>query len=331
MWAIYDRLLVYMVRDGSSVTVEIEEPISLTVHQRRFIHGISLPRLAQKRLYDPARKPQGAARLRRKLAQLADDLIHGWLNVPARGSMGVGDDKCRVDFDAHQSAYLAFVSRELHGGYEPLETLFLESVLGRASVFYDVGCNWGYFSLLAATHPEFKGPVFAFDVSADMNISLTGMAATLNMTDLTVTGYGLSDNTGSIGLSGERSAHLTQVSPGATSGRTATVMRLDDLDLPPPDVMKIDVEDHEQAVFEGGQGVLRNHRPLILFECRGDQVGSGAGEFLCALGYRLYALRLGEADTETVMLVPVQAESLSSRGQTNIVAVAEGEETRWFG
>ena len=57
-----------------SVTFDIDKPISLPVRRRRFVHDISLPRLAQTRLYDPARKPRGAARIKRKLAQLADDL-----------------------------------------------------------------------------------------------------------------------------------------------------------------------------------------------------------------------------------------------------------------
>lgn len=290
------------------------------------------------RLYDPAQKPRGARKLKRKLEQVADDLIHGWLNLPARGTMriGAGEEHSRpVEFDAHQAAYLAFVSRELYGGYEPLETLFLESVLARATVFYDVGCNWGYFSLLAATHPGFRGPVFAFDVSAEMNTSLARMATSLALSDLTVTGYGLSDRAGTVGTSGNRSAHLTQVttvSGSATdAGQTAMVKCLDNLALPPPDLVKIDVEDHEQAVFEGGRDVLTEHHPLILFECRGDHVGSAAGEILCSLGYRIYTLGWGVGEKPAIELTPVNVTDLSAVGQTNLVALALDDETRWFG
>lgn len=290
------------------------------------------------RLYDPAQKPRGVRRLKRKLAQVADDFVHGWMKFPARGTMriGVGENDTRsVEFDAHQAAYLAFASRELQGGYEPLESLFLESVLGRAAVFYDVGCNWGYFSLLAATHPRFKGSVFAFDVSAEMNGSLARMAASLELPHLSVTGYGLSDRTGTVGISGSRSAHLTQVLPVSgnipESGPSASVKRLDDLSLPVPDLMKIDVEDHEQAVFEGGQNVLKEHHPLILFECRGDHVGSRAGDILCSLGYRIFTLGWGRGEMPAIELVSVDVADLSSVGQTNLVAVAQGDETRWFG
>jgi FkbM family methyltransferase len=235
-----------------SVTSGNNKTLSLPVRPRRFIDHISLPFLARMRLYDPARKPRGGRKLKRKLGQFADELFHGWLNVPARGTMSIraSDDKGgTVEFDAHQSAYLAFASRQLHGGYEPAETLFLEAVLAKSSNFYDVGCNWGYFSLLAATHPVFQGPVFAFDVSVEMNAALARMGTSLELDNLAVAGYGLSDRAGTVGLSAGRSAHLTQITnlraPGGESGRTAIVQRLDDLALPPPDLMKIDVEDHE--------------------------------------------------------------------------------------
>ena len=72
------------------------------------------------------------------------------------------------------------------------------------------------------------------------------------------------------------------------------------------------------------------HHPLILFECRGDHVGNAAGDVLRSLGYRLYALRLGDGGTPVMDLSPVDAVGLSSLGQTNLVAVAEGDEARWF-
>ena len=108
-------------------------------------------------------------------------------------------------------------------------------------------------------------------------------------------------------------------------------MGLDQLSLPPPDLMKIDVEDHEQAVFEGGREMLVKHHPLILFECRGDRVGSAAGAVLCSLGYRLFAMRWQSENDPMIELAPVSAEALSSLGQTNVVAVTEADRGRWFG
>ena len=46
--------------------------ISIAVRPRQFVERISLPPLARARIYDPARKPRGLKRLKRKLARVAE-------------------------------------------------------------------------------------------------------------------------------------------------------------------------------------------------------------------------------------------------------------------
>ena len=263
---------------------EYHDKYSIAVEPRLFIEDIAIPLLARARSYDPARKPQGLRKLKRKLGQSVDQFVHGWLRVPTRGILtirNVDNSLVAFEFDAHQSAYLAFASRALHGGYEPVETMFLEAMLTRSMVFYDVGANWGYYSLLAATHPEFKGKVYAFDISHQMNADLTRLVESLETERVEVLGYGLSNHSGSVLTSGGRATHLTtiidQSDRAAESGAPVLVNRLDNLALPPPDLMKIDVEDHEREVFEGSRRTLQDHHPLILFECRKDSDGGEAG------------------------------------------------------
>ena len=66
------------------------------------------------------------------------------MRIPARGVFTVkmsDGGSGAFEFDAHQSAYLAFVSRAFHGGYELAETMFLETMLAKSRSFYDVGAN----------------------------------------------------------------------------------------------------------------------------------------------------------------------------------------------
>lgn len=310
---------------------------SVTVRPRAFVEDIALPFFPRMRLYDPERKPRGLARLRRKLGPAADDLVHGWLQIPARGvfTIRVADGTtASVEFDAHQSAYLAFASRAFHGGYELAETMFLEAMMAKSRVFYDVGANWGYYTLLGATHPDFKGRIYAFDISHRMNAALTSMVETLGLETVEVTGCGISDSSGYVAISADRATHLTKVvdHPDGPKARAAKALlsRLDDVSLPPPDLMKIDVEDHERAVFEGGRLVLEQHRPLILFECRCDSDSFDAGEFLVSRGYALYSLHRRAGEEDVVDLCPTGPDHAPSAGQVNLVAVARGEEARWF-
>ena len=42
--------------------------------------------------------------------------------------------------------------------------------------------------------------------------------------------------------------------------------RLDDLNLSPPFLIKVDAEGAEEKIFQGGANVLSKHTPLIIFE-----------------------------------------------------------------
>jgi len=260
------------------------------------------------------------------------------MRLPARGVFTVqlaGGGSGTLEIDAHQSAYLAFASRRMHGGYELAETLFLEAMLAKSSCFYDIGANWGYYTLCAATHPEFKGTIHAFDISDQMNTAISHMADTLGLTDVEVMGYGLSNHSGEVSISADRAAQFTKVitesGQGAVRGVTARIVRLDDVDRPAPDLMKIDVEDHELAVFEGGREMLEQRRPVILFESRIEGDGGTAGAFLRALGYHIYHLQLRDGPVPGIELLPIDAGGAPSGEHFNLVAVPAGDEARWFG
>ena len=260
------------------------------------------------------------------------------MGLPARGRFEVlfpDGAWRRLGFDAHQSAYLAFAAREMHGGYEPVETRFLDAVLPKCRVFYDIGANWGYYTLLAATHPAFDGEIAAFEISAQMNAALTGMSDALGLDGLSIAGHGLSDRSGTVAATDWRAAHLTRVLPdgaGRPGSRRAEVRRMDDLTLPPPDLIKMDVEDHEANVLRGGLGVLEANRPLILFESRLGDAGGEAGELLRAKGYGIYALTL-DGDGTLLRARPVSppvSPPDSGPGGAGLLAVPEGRERRWF-
>ena len=103
---------------------------------------------------------------------------------------------------------------------------------------------------------------------------------------------------------------------------------MDDLTLPPPDLIKMDVEDHEANVLRGGLGVLEANRPLILFESRLGDAGGEAGELLRAKGYGIYALTL-DGDGTLLRARPVSAPD-SGPGGAGFLAVPEGRERHWF-
>ncbi|MBK19327.1 MAG: hypothetical protein CMM52_10890 [Rhodospirillaceae bacterium] len=308
---------------------------SIAVQPRRFIEEISIPFLPGLKLHDPSRKPRGMEALKKKLGKAGDEIFHGWLNVPARGifTIRMSDGTYRkFEFDAHQSAYMALISREKFGGYEPIETMFLESMLPKAQSFYDVGANCGYFTLLAVTHPDFNGKIHAFELTNVMNTALKNMVKALDLKSVEIADCGLSDHTGSVFMTASEATHLTKVVAEDETAKQEIVegeaKKLDDVLFAPPDLLKVDVEDHECAVFRRGEQILKQHQPLIIFESRGSNSG-GAGELLKTYGYDLYSLHQGSGAENTIDLKPADTTE-DIAGQENLVAVPAGQEPRWF-
>lgn len=87
------------------------------------------------------------------------------------------------------------------------------------------------------------------------------------------------------------------------------VAKLDDLNLPDPAFVKIDVEGHELCVIDGMRGLIERAHPTLLIELV-DRLNPGYAEALTTrlehMGYR--ATRLG--DSRNVIFLPPGAPSI---------------------
>jgi FkbM family methyltransferase len=241
--------------------------------RRRFAGITEMPPLARAQIRDPAIKPRGARRLLSKAAQTLSHILNSRLGLSAEGTLEftcTDGRTIRTRIDAANSVYIDYQSREEHGGYEPTETLLVDFLLPKIAGFYDIGANWGYFTWLAATNSSFKGEIFSFEISPAMNAELRSILSASSFERIRLHRFGLSDRSGMVSISTPTHAHLTQI-VSATGAKTtlAEVRCLDELTLhPPPDLIKIDVEDHEYAVLRGAADLVARYRPGILFECR---------------------------------------------------------------
>jgi FkbM family methyltransferase len=308
---------------------------TVAVERRTFAEIVSLPFWAAKLVGDPTRKPEGMARFVRKLSRSMCALLYRRLGLSGPGVMRVGQDRVAVPINGGHSVYVDFAGRSRFGGYEPVETAMLDRLLPRAGVFYDVGSNWGYYTLLARTNTRFSGDVFAFDVLGSMSDELENIVSAAGFDRVHVMRFGLSDVNGEISVSREHHAHLTRVLDGeGAEGLCAVVRRLDDLDLPPPDLIKIDVEDHELSVLRGGERLIETRHPAILLESRAaqDDARRKPLAFLSDKGYALLTMEFGNsAETEIALRrIDLARESWSSTDAMNILALPDNEVERWL-
>jgi hypothetical protein len=77
--------------------------------------------------------------------------------------------------------------------------------------------------------------------------------------------------------------------------------------IPPPDVLKIDVEGAELGVFQGAAKLLETKRPVVLFESFVGESQDEITRILKRLGYTLYDCDLPAADR-----VPIEKAAVST-------------------
>ena len=286
-----------------------------------------------------------AKRLGKRAGRLAFDAAYS-LGLGGAGiaELTTKDGPVRLRFDARKRHYASLYLGHYGGGYEAEVALLLEVFLGREAVFYDIGSNWGYFAFYAASKPDYKGEVHAFEPVAGTYADLTDWVAQSGLAHITCHQLALSNKAGSGRMFlADEATGLARLGPGDAEGGggdEVTLARLDDLDLPLPDVMKIDVEEHELEVLQGAETVLRQQKPMLIFENwlapETPETTLAPLKFLEAQGYMFYQplWRMGDgslawpgphaplpAGDHALALMPFAAEArFELRDQVNVFA-----------
>jgi FkbM family methyltransferase len=190
-----------------------------------------------------------------------------------------------------------YVSAYWLGTYEPLVQKCLVRQLHPGDVFYDIGANAGFFSLLAARCVGQRGHVFAFEPLPE-NIEILCEQFRLNeCRNTTVVGLAVSDHSGPAALergSDRNTAHLVQTAAVAAGGCPVRTVALDEFvqSHARPDFVKIDVEGAEVLVLQGATRLLSDAgRPRLLVEFHSEELAQAGRGILEAHRYRLADLR----------------------------------------
>jgi FkbM family methyltransferase len=191
------------------------------------------------------------------------------------------------------------------GTYErPLQS-FIAEHLAEGDVFYDIGANIGFFSLIAARRVGPAGRVYAFEPVPE-NAAAISRSARLNGFDaVDVFNVAVGSNNGRTELMLARhigGATLASVGPPPDLRGTIEVeiVTIDTLiaqrGLRPPTLVKVDVEGAELEALTGMVATVRTHRPTVLYEvddanCAGLQrKAAGLAAFWDAAGYSVTSL-----------------------------------------
>jgi FkbM family methyltransferase len=212
----------------------------------------------------------------------------------------------------------------LSHGVEPTITGLMRAVceLFEPRLFWDVGASFGYYGfLLKSLNPNARVVMFEPDPdniklmertlerASIRGIELLPVAASDSTGEAT---FNVDPIAGSTGTLEDERETFSQRHWGRTQPIVVQTLALDDLrqDADELDLLKIDVEGHEERVVHGAAATLACHRPLVVFECfhGGDEICSK----LEALGYAILdaeRLRPRTAETENFLGLPPQHRS----------------------
>jgi FkbM family methyltransferase len=181
---------------------------------------------------------------------------------------------------------LRFVYRAWKARYrdQRCEMAALLTKLKPTEIAVDVGANKGsYLPWLSRAVPG--GRVVAFEPQPRLAEYLERMCALCSLENVTINAAAASDANGEMSLfipgsDDSPGASLEKTSERRENCRTiqVPVFSLDRYFENEPgriSAIKIDVEGHELAVFRGAERVLREHAPLLVFECEARHLGEG--------------------------------------------------------
>ncbi|MGL5889965.1 MAG: FkbM family methyltransferase [Bacteroidia bacterium] len=190
------------------------------------------------------------------------------------------------------------------GSFEWAEREWLNNALKPGNVFFDIGANIGLMSLLAAQKTGATGAVVAFEpVSGTFGKLQKNSALNPQLKNIQTVRAAVSDANGKqeIFITGPgRDAWNSLVPAEGMQSEIIETFRLDDLmndeklELPRPDLIKIDVEGWEIHVLRGAEETLKTNKPVLLIEFTASNLeaaGASCAQLaseLTRLGYSIH-------------------------------------------
>ncbi|MGH9775210.1 MAG: FkbM family methyltransferase [Candidatus Acidiferrales bacterium] len=186
----------------------------------------------------------------------------------------------------------------LEGSVEPAVQQALVENLRSGMVFYDLGANIGFFSLLAARLTGPEGMIFSFEPDSAVAARARRNAQKNSFTNVRVVNAGVWSRSGEFSFVPANDSSpdkgLGRIVPDEMPEGSTTIpcVAMDDFILrePAPNGIKCDVEGAEVEAFRGARNLLASHHPWIVCEIHSDAARRELDVLLKEAGYKTEAL-----------------------------------------
>ena len=207
-----------------------------------------------------------------------------------------------------------------HPGYvlgtsEPVLQETLARHLRQGDVFYDLGANIGFFTLLASRLVGSGGAVVAFEPDPANRRVLEANVARNGIANVEVVEKAVAGRSGALRFAAVESTR-SRFARNDEPGIEVPVTTLDDFvaeGWPVPTLVKLDIEGAEVEALDGARALLTQHRPTIVCEVHDTEAEVRAR--LEAAGYAVYELEVIDAESWNphLLALPELAEARPRR------------------
>jgi FkbM family methyltransferase len=229
----------------------------------------TLPLLSRLHRFAFRRRRRGLAKraVGKPAKYMFEQLMKTGLSGTGRVRIAAPDGLRTVSFNARNLQFSALYFPDNLPVYETETSAILDRLVGDRDIFFDIGANWGWYSILIATRPSFAGSIHAFEPFPSSFTDLVAMIKDAGF-EQRIHGHdiALAEKDGHATMALPDGLHSGLAQLGETEGIKVRIARLDSLGLPMPDVIKIDVEERELGVLQGASGIIEKKRPFIVFE-----------------------------------------------------------------
>lgn len=191
------------------------------------------------------------------------------------------------------------------GSYESyIQSLLAKQVL-QGGVFYDVGANVGFYSLLAASVLKAKS-IFSFE-PLPANVFYLRRHLDLNrVRNAHVHEVAVSDHVGNSFFREELTRSMGSLQESGTLLVSTTTLDalLQQQCIAPPDCIKMDIEGAEFGALNGAKQCFSRYKPQLMLATHGKQVHEGCCRLLQSWNYTLQLIDEPSEDRGEIWATP---------------------------
>lgn len=187
------------------------------------------------------------------------------------------------------------------GIYEKETASWLSEELCDGDTFFDIGANFGYFTLLGALSVGDGGRVYSFEPIPNNCDIIQEMVGLNDFQNVSVQQVAVSDSKGAVEFVLEKTnanSHISSVEMSHAASSPIEVLTVQAFTLDEfcrennvmPDVVKCDVEGAEVAVLSGAHKVLENRDSKWIISTHSKELEERCRRIMISYGYRVETL-----------------------------------------